>query len=240
MGPLNSTDVLILAGGLGTRLKGLIPENYPKAMTLIAGKPFLDILISKIGSQGVKRVILASGFGADPLIEYAAHLSKKLEIEIVISHETKPLGTAGALKNASSFIKTDPFIVMNGDTFSDVKLDKLIEGHLTKNAEASICLTEISNPDRFGVVQIDAGTSEVTNFLEKSCGAANALISTGVYVFNKSLLDKIPFDTFFSLEREIFPALVGKHLYGFDFCSNFIDIGTPESLQISNHYFGKT
>lgn len=239
MGSIISNDVVILAGGLGTRIRGLVPENYPKVMTLVNGRPFLEILLSKIADQGVIRVILALGFGADAAIKFSEYLSVKLGIEIVISIEGHPLGTAGALKNASSHIQTNPFVVMNGDTFSDVNLKKLIGSHLLKKAEATIGLVKVSNPDRFGVVEVDNKTGKVTKFLEKTVGASDALISTGVYVFNKSLMSKIPPNNFSSLELEIFPALIGNDFYGFDFCTKLIDIGTPESLQLSNNYFSK-
>jgi NDP-sugar pyrophosphorylase family protein len=235
----NPKDVIILAGGLGTRLKGLIPEHYPKVMTLIAGKPFLEILLRKIASQKIARVILALGFGSDAVIDYAQYLSKKIGVEILISIEPRPLGTAGALKYALPLIQTDPFIVMNGDTFSDVNLDRLLNNHLLKKADATIGLVHILNPDRFGIVEVDKDTGRVIRFSEKSSQAKSALISAGTYVFSKSLLNLIPSDTFYSLELAIFPRLVGKNFYGFDCCTKLIDIGTPESLQASNNYFGK-
>lgn len=235
----NTRDVVILAGGLGTRLKGLLPANYPKAMALIEGKPFLELLLSKLAGQKITRVILALGFGSEAVVNYTQYLSKKLGIEVIISIETKPLGTAGALKNASALIETDPFFVMNGDTYSDVNLDHLLSSHLLKNADATIGLIKIQNPDRFGIVEVDSDTGMVTKFSEKINGINSALISAGVYVFNKSLLNLIPSDNFCSLELSIFPALVGNNFYGFDCCTKLIDIGTPESLQASNIYFGK-
>jgi NDP-sugar pyrophosphorylase family protein len=234
----NSKDVVILAGGLGTRLKGLLPENYHKVMTFIGGKPFLEILLSKIASHGVARVILALGFGSNAVIDYAQDLSKKLGIEIVFSLETKQLGTAGAIKNASTLIDTDPFIVMNGDTFSDVNLNKLISNHLLKKADVTIGLIKVDHPDRFGIVEIDEKSGRIIKFLEKSIRANSALISAGVYVFNKRIMDLIPSNSFSSLEMDLFPELVGKNFYGFDSCTKLIDIGTPESLQTSNNYFG--
>lgn len=220
--------VLILVGGLGTRLRNMI-KNMPKLMILIGRKPFLEYLILRLIKYNLRDIILCTGYLSEQIKRYFVNGSK-WGVAISYSQEDIPLGTGGAIKLAENLIKEENFLVMNGDSFLDINLNKLMNFHLQKKALATMALTEIEDPRQYGTVEIDKN-GMITKFTEKAKSAKSNLINGGIYVFNKGIFNYIPKCKKVSLETEIFPKLIGEGFYGMLSKSYFIDIGTPEDYK---------
>lgn len=224
----DNIDVAILCGGLGIRLKSVL-KGYPKVMAKINGRPFLEILINYYQSYGFKRFILCTGYKAE-IIQHYFQGNHKGD-EIVISQETEPLGTGGAVKKALSKITSNPFVVVNGDSFLKVDFLELLEFHNKSNAVTTIALVKLEDTRRYGRVNVDS-TGKILNFDEKIQSKKDGWINSGVYILNKEIFEK--FDKqrkCFSLEYDLFPRLVGLEFYGMKTNSEeFIDIGTPDDF----------
>ena len=220
-------DALVLAGGMGTRLRGAVP-GQPKALAPIAGKPFLDWLIPELAGQGVRRIVFCTGYGADAIRMHVGDGAGH-GVEAVYSHEHTPLGTAGAIRNALGEIRSDPFLVLNGDSWCRYQVDTFAAFHRESDAVCSVLLAEVPDPSRFGAVSFDE-RFRVTGFYEKHSGSGLGWINAGVYLLSMAAAEAIPRGRPVSLENEVFPALVGHGLYGWTGSTGFIDIGTPESF----------
>ncbi|OGL41550.1 MAG: hypothetical protein A3C43_04300 [Candidatus Schekmanbacteria bacterium RIFCSPHIGHO2_02_FULL_38_11] len=216
-------DALILIGGEGTRLKKVVNDR-PKPMAEINGRPLLDILVEYISSYGFKRFILCTGYMTDYVKDY--YNDKEHSFELVFSEEKTPLGTAGAIKNADKFIRSSPFLIINGDSFCHVDLANFVDFHIKKKSHLSIVVTEIQNARDFGSIVLD-DLGRIVKFNEKMDGSGK-LVSAGIYLFDRSILSAIPSGIKCSLENDIFPKLVGQCIYGFYTRERLIDIGTPK------------
>jgi NDP-sugar pyrophosphorylase family protein len=217
-------DVVILCGGLGTRLKEVTGET-PKVLAEVDGKPFLDIVLEFVLKQKPGRVILAAGYKAELL---QAHYRDNFpDADIVISAEETPLGTAGAVKEAEVLIRSDVFFVFNGDCLCPVDLGDLYAFHVRKRARASIVVSKVDDSRDYGVVLMDE-KKRVQTFHEKIESQWPKFVNAGVYCFNRDVLDLIPAGEKSSLEYDLFPKLTGDAFFGFETDKPFIDIGTPE------------
>lgn len=185
---MEKLDCLLLVGGLGTRLKSVIGE-LPKALAPINGRPFIDYLISYLSKSGMNQIILCTGYESEKIIEYCGS-GKKWGIEIIYSQENKPLGTGGAIENAKFAINSKNFLVINGDTFVDVRLTSLINYHITKRAIASITLAQISDQSRYGSVLLTKN-GNIEEFVEKGKHGPG-LINAGFYIFQESIFKYFP------------------------------------------------
>lgn len=221
---MQTTDAVILCGGLGERLRSEIGET-PKVMASIGGHPFLNFLIDHLIVEGVKRVILCTGYKAEVIEDYYSKAA--FPIETLFSREEEALGTGGGLKYAGGMIQSDPFLVFNGDSFCPVDLRTLLDFHALKKARASIVLSRVENTADYGTVQVDK-TRQVLEFKEKSPERHAGLVNAGVYCFGKNVLELMPEKKQFSLEKDFFPELIRKDFYGFPTDDQFIDIGTPQ------------
>ncbi len=217
-------QTLILAGGLGSRLQEVI-HHYPKPMALIDGRPFLEYLILQLKKHNLTEIVLCIGYLREKIKEYFQD-GTRWGVEIEYSEEEKPLGTGGAIKLAESFIGSDSFLVLNGDSYLDVDFDELIGFHKLREAMATLALVQINKPERYGLVEIDKN-SHITSFREKGAISKSNLINGGVYVFQKEMFNSISRGNV-SLEEDIFPKLIGKRFYGKPHRTYFIDIGVPE------------
>lgn len=217
-------DVVILCGGAGERLKSVI-NAVPKSMADINGRPFLDILIEHIKGFGFKRFILCTGYKSEVIEDY--YRKKDFAVEIVFSREDMPLGTAGGLRNAKSYIKSSIFLVTNGDSLCKFDLDKFFKFYQKTGARYLIALIPSICSSDFGSVDIDE-KGKITGFNEKARTKAGDFINAGIYLFDKSIFDIIEAGKKLSLEFDIFPLLTGKGLYGYKTDSDLLDIGTPE------------
>ncbi|MFA5088785.1 MAG: nucleotidyltransferase family protein [Candidatus Omnitrophota bacterium] len=237
---LEKTDAVILCGGLGTRLRTEIGEAQ-KVMAQIGGRPFLDIVLRHLLGQGFRRVILCTGYKKENVSEY--YQKNTLGMELVFSEEAEPLGTGGALKQAGEKIQSDPFFVLNGDSYCPFRFVDLLEFHFFKKAQATIVLTRTTGRKDVGSVSIDAD-DRITGFREKSAilpqqkGRRRVYVNAGIYCFGKEILSFMPSQGKFSLEQDFFPSLTDKRFYGYETAEDFIDIGTPQRYQASQEKLG--
>ncbi len=222
---------VILAGGLGTRLKSVVSDR-PKVLAPVAGRPFLSYLLDQIADAGIKRVILCTGYLAG-MIE--AEFGKSYRsIGISYSIEESPLGTAGALRNCLGEISSDDALILNGDSYCDADIAGFCRWCFDKGVKAGILLNGINDTRRVNVD--DAG--RITGFVEKGRGGPG-LINAGIYLIDKGLISDIPPARTVSLETDCFPnwSAAGV-LFGFAAAvKRFIDIGTPESYQEAQKLF---
>lgn len=221
---------LFLAGGLGTRLRGIV-NDQPKPMIFVANKPFLEYLILQLKRYGLTDIVLCIGYLGEQIRQYFDDGSR-WGVHISYSYENKPLGTGGAIKLAEGFVKLvkeDKFLVMNGDSYLDVNLNMLINYHLKMGALATMALGEVEDASRYGAVEISEN-GEIKSFLEKGQGLRSRLINGGIYVFDRKIFEYIP-EGKVSLEKEVFPKLIGQGFYGMPINGFFIDIGIPEDYE---------
>ncbi len=228
-------DVIILAGGLGTRLREVV-SDVPKVMAPINGRPFLDILLNFLNKWDcIGRVIIAVGYMAHKIINEYKN-SDDYNFKILFSEEKELLGTGGAIKRALKYAGTDNILALNGDTYIDVNLKDFIEFHKSKNADITIVLKEVENASRYGLVQIN-DDNKVISFSEKQSASESVYINAGMYVFKRRLFDSIEDGKVLSLEKELLPVFLERLVYGYITDRKFIDIGVPESYKLSNKFF---
>ncbi|MGZ3420129.1 MAG: nucleotidyltransferase family protein [Polyangiales bacterium] len=220
-----SVTALVLCGGLGTRLRSVLADR-PKILAPIAGKPFAHYLLGYLRGQGVERIVLCTGHGADQVEAYCGDGSA-WGVRLAYSREQSPLGTGGAVKLAEPHIESDPFIVINGDSFLKLDVRRMLELHRLRSARISMALVNVPDRARFGAVELD-GSGAISAFGEKG-HAGPGPINAGVYVIDRSVLASIASGVSVSIEREVFPQFAGAGLYGVEVPGNFVDIGTPES-----------
>jgi NDP-sugar pyrophosphorylase family protein len=228
---LAKIDVVILCGGLGTRLRP-ISEDLPKVLMPFSGKPFIDILIESLLPFGFRRFILCVG-----------HLKEKVRshfcephFEVVFSEETEPLGTGGAVKNAFPLIESQEFLVINGDSICPVDYSQFYNFHLKRGGILSLVLVKPQAGQDYGIVEID-DDQRVINFMEKKECHKNMYINGGIYFMRKDIFELMPPQARFSLEYDLFPKILETGCYGFQTDAQVIDIGTPERyLQALNSF----
>jgi len=221
----SSVPAVLLVGGMGTRLRSAVPAT-PKPLATVGGRSFLDLLVRQLRNQGIRRLIMCSGYLADQ-IEKKFGNGSAWDVVIQYSRELQPLGTAGAIKLAEGYLKEDPlFLVMNGDSFLEIDFGQLIRAHRERNALATMAIVAVQNAARYGTVRVDSDT-RVTGFSEKTGVDVPGLINGGVYVFDRSIFAHISEGTS-SLERDVFPCILDRGVYAFEQRGMFIDIGTPE------------
>ena len=223
-------DVIVLCGGLGTRLKGVLGAT-PKPMALIQAKPFLEILIESAARQGFRRFILCVGHGAE---EVEKHFHDGGGRTFHFSRESEPLGTAGALKRCEPLRRGEVSLVMNGDSFCDLDLDGLLERHARCGGSGAIAVVPSAGRADGGAVEFGAD-GRISAFKEKIPQGA-AYINAGIYALGRRAFAEIPAGRPCSLEREIFPALIASGLYAHPVEAPLYDIGTPERLELFRRF----
>jgi NDP-sugar pyrophosphorylase family protein len=226
---LKKIDTLILCGGLGRRL-GTITKDLPKPMAMIGDKPFLKVLVERLSSFGLSRFILCVGYKKETIEDFF-RLSKD-DTEIVFSEEDEAnlLGTGGAVKNAESFIRSETFLVMNGDSCVSMDFEKFLDFHRNKGAIATIALTKSDNREDAGSVRLGE-EDEVLSFREKDAVGKESYMNAGVYAFDKKIFSCMPSAMSFSVEYDLFPYLIDRGIYGYTINTEVVDIGTPERLE---------
>jgi D-glycero-alpha-D-manno-heptose 1-phosphate guanylyltransferase len=222
-----AVGAFILCGGQGTRLRPVLADR-PKSMALISGTPFLQLLLDRLKSQGVDDVILGTGYMAEQIERYF-ECGDQFGVRIRYSREDEPLGTGGALKLAESFI-SDPVLVLNGDSYVEWKLVPILELFTAKNADVVVVLQAVADVTRYGSVAVDRD-GRITQFVEKGACAGPGLINAGVYLLRKQIVCDLPAGTAISLEREVFPRLLDRGVYGLVCTGLFIDIGIPDDFK---------
>ncbi len=220
-------NVVILCGGLGTRLRSKIGDN-PKVMATVGEKPFLDIILQYLRDQGLCHAILCTGYKAEEIENH--YRKKNFGLTITFSRESEPLGTGGAVLNVRKWINSNPFFVLNGDSFCPLDYHRFLEFHARKKALASIAIAAVRDNKDFGTITTDS-IKRIINFSEKVPGFhlvhQSTFVNAGIYCFEQKIFDLMPVKKF-SLELDFFPKLVDHDFYGFEITEKFFDIGTPE------------
>jgi len=219
---------LVLVGGEGTRLRPLT-LTQPKPALPLVDRPFIRYLVDWVGRHGVNEVIMACGFRAEDL-RGALGDAVPGGPSIVYIEEDQPLGTAGPIRLAAEAgLLDERFLVLNGDLLTDLDLTALQRAHERTGAATTLALYPVDDPSSYGLVRRRAD-GEVAGFLEKPDPAEidTDEVNAGAYVVEPSVIDLIPAGRPVSIEREIFPQLVGHGLYGLRLDGYWMDIGTPE------------
>jgi mannose-1-phosphate guanylyltransferase len=226
---------VILVGGEGTRLHPLT-RNTPKAIMPILNRPLLEHLLGYLKEHGVTDAILAMGYLPDP-IQSCLGDGTQLGVRLTYLVEESPLGTAGAVKNAESYLD-GPFFVFNGDIITEIDLTAMMKRHKEVKPKVSIALTPVDNPTIYGVVETDA-RGIVQRFVEKPTWdkVTTNMINAGIYILEPEVLAHIPASTPSMFENYLFPRLleIGETILGYPSDAYWIDIGTPEKYLKANH-----
>jgi NDP-sugar pyrophosphorylase family protein len=224
---LAEASAVILAGGLGTRLRATVADR-PKVLAEVRGRPFLAYLLDRLCMAGVGEIVISIGYrGADVRAAFGtAYRGRPLRY----AEESSPRGTAGALRALLPELDSDPVLVLNGDSCCEVDLAELWRWHATRGANATLCLVHVPDARRFGRVAVNEHGG-IEGFVEKGEAREAGWINAGVYVLSHSVLEVIPPGRGVSLERQILPAWIGRGLWGMRVAGRFIDIGTAESYR---------
>ncbi len=219
-------QAVILVGGEGTRLRPLT-STVPKPVVPLVDRPFISFMLEWLGRHGIDDVIMSCGFLATSVRNVLGDGSG-LGIRLRFVEEPDPRGTAGALKFAEPMLD-ERFLMLNGDVLTDIDLSQQIAQHESTGARATLALVPVADPTAYGLVHLEEDRS-VRDFLEKPSPDAidTNLISAGAYVLERSILELVPPDRNVSIEREVWPRLIGDGLYGFPSESYWLDIGSPE------------
>jgi mannose-1-phosphate guanylyltransferase len=222
-------QAIVLVGGEGTRLRPLTSDTPKPAVTLV-DRPFLAYAIEWLAAHGVTDVVLACGFLPDVLREALGDEERHSGVTITYVAEPEPLGTAGAVRFAAEAIGDrleDRFFALNGDVLADLDLSVLMRTHEEREAQATIGLHPVDDSSAYGLVSCD-DDGWVLEFAEKTGEQVPGEINAGAYVLERSVLNLVPGGQACSIEREVFPRLVGDGLCGLLLDGYWMDIGTPE------------
>lgn len=220
-------QAIILAGGLGTRLRSAVPD-LPKCMAPVLARPFIGYLMDYLIQQGIERFVLALGYKHEVVTQYLA--TQFGEADIHFSIETEPLGTGGAIALACKLAGGEQSFILNGDTFFAVDLKNMATFHLEQGAACTLALKPMINFDRYGTVKLNAA-NQVTGFDEKRF-TENGLINGGVYALNISTFVQGSFPQQFSFEHDFLkPSVELGNISGIVEDKYFIDIGIPADFE---------
>jgi NDP-sugar pyrophosphorylase family protein len=230
-----SINAVILAGGLGSRLRSVV-DGQPKVLAEVSGQPFLKYLLDQVVKWHIDKIVLCTGYlGAQ--IE-SCFGEEYHGVPLTYSKETMPLGTGGALRFALPLVKSETVLVLNGDSYCAADFAAFFLWHKSKHSSASLLLANMADTKRFGRVQVSE-TGEIQRFDEKDERLAGpGLINSGIYLIQRLLLESIPEKVPCSLERDMFPTWIGRKFYGYRTDYPFLDIGTPESYAKAETFLG--
>ncbi|MEX0988161.1 MAG: nucleotidyltransferase family protein [Bacteroidales bacterium] len=223
---MTPVEAIILAGGFGTRLKGVI-DDMPKTMALINEKPFLEYLLDYLGNFGIEHVILSVGYKWEQISRHFGDRYGSIKLSYAV--ESEPLGTGGGIRLAMEKTMGDHVFILNGDTFFRVNLHDLAEFYLAHNADLCLSVKRMRDFYRYGTIELDV--CKVVNFREKK-PVSSGLINGGVYVTSASLFDRFDLPSIFSFETDF----LEKQLEALKICAMhsseyFIDIGVPADYE---------
>ncbi len=219
---------VILVGGEGTRLRPLT-VNAPKPMIPVLNKPFLEHVIEYLTRNGITEVILSMGYRSDVITNYFGD-GKAFGVTLHYVHEDRPLGTAGAVKNAEQYLD-ETFFVFNGDVLTSIDLQAMMEFHRSKDSRVTIALTPVEDPTAYGLVEVNS-ERRVERFVEKPTWdrVTTNLINAGAYIMEPGVFRYVPPNIYYMFEQGLFPVLLqtGDPMYGYPSNSYWIDMGTPQ------------
>ena len=221
---------VIMAGGRGSRLRPLT-NNCPKPMIPFANKPVLEHILKLLKRCGVTEVVITVHYLADQIQDYFSD-GRRLDMQIQYAVEAIPLGTAGGVKNAASFLTDEPFLVISGDVITDVDLLTAWQAHCRNQAMATLVLKQVPNPEQYGIVAIDE-LGRIIHYLEKptQLHPPSCLVNTGIYILDPQILALIPPNRPADFSYDIFPCLLREDvaMFGHQTEGYWSDIGTIES-----------
>ncbi len=222
-------EAVILAGGLGTRLKKSI-KDIPKPMAPMAdGRPFLEHLIEMLAKNGIKTIVLSVGYKSEKIIKYFGNKFNKIEIKYAI--ENDPLGTGGAIKKSLALCSTQKVLVLNGDTYLDLNSDDIIKAVESKHSRILLMLKKVEDSERYGTAEI---SDHYIISLSKKHTKESGLINTGYYITDINILDNFHLNTKFSFEDDFLQKEIRERNVSYHITEKFfIDIGIPEDYQKS-------
>ncbi|MCF8228746.1 MAG: nucleotidyltransferase family protein [Bacteroidales bacterium] len=229
-----SKEAIILAGGLGTRLRSVVSDK-PKSMAVINGRPFLDYQIKYLESWGIDHVILSVGYKREIIQNYFGEQFSSVKIDYAVEEE--PLGTGGGIKNALPYMKGRNVLVFNGDTFFEVNLKRVFDYQRIKDADVTLVLRFVDDVSRYGCVEMDE-ERQITGFTEKGGKSGEGFINGGVYYFAKNYLLDFDLPDKFSIEKDFFEKYCKEErFFGFKCHGYFLDIGIPEDYKKAHEEF---
>lgn len=216
-------ECVILAGGLGTRLRPAVGD-VPKPMAIVNGKPFLYYILRWLINYDTGRIIISAGYKSQSIISYFGDAYEG--IPILYAVEEKPLGTGGAVKYAASMTVAPDILVINGDTYFPIDIDRLWKAHTDNRFLFTIALKRMKNFSRYGSVNLAGNT--ITGFNEKNY-CTDGLINGGIYLINRDFIQSLAMQETFSLEKDVLMKRVNEEVFhGLVFDDTFVDIGIPE------------
>jgi D-glycero-alpha-D-manno-heptose 1-phosphate guanylyltransferase len=229
---MNITTAIILAGGLGTRLRSVVAD-LPKCMAPVDDKPFLAYVIACLQKEGIRSFIFSLGYKSEAVVSYLEKHYPFLQKQYVI--EPEPLGTGGAVQLACSKTSEQHVVVVNGDTLFNVNISGIVNKHLQRKAHCTIALRHLTNFSRYGTVELNTDGT-IKNFHEKKY-CRDGLINGGVYVLDVQKFLSYNLQPPFSFEKDFLEKNTGVlTLYGIESKGFFIDIGIPEDYQLFRDY----
>lgn len=226
---------IILAGGFGTRLKTIIPD-LPKPMAPVNGEPFLTYQLRYLQHFNIKKVILSLGHLAEKISSYYGNTFENIQINYVT--EESPLGTGGGIRLALERCNAEEALILNGDSFFDVDLDRYYLQHKKEGSQISLALRQAEDVARFGTIALDS-ENRIVSFVEKKGQSIPGIINGGTYIVNKAIfMESTPVNQNFSIEKDFFEKqLRDLIIKGFEFKGYFIDIGIPDDYQKAQYDF---
>jgi len=230
---LAGTSAVILAGGLGTRLRTVVADG-PKVLAEVDGVPFVFHLLTQLATAGVKHVVLATGYRGEQVRDAVGEAYGPLAIEY--AQEPAPAGTGGALRRTLPLLRSGSVFVLNGDSYCELDLLHFWIWHHQRPAHGTLSLTQVADARRFGTV--DTGEyGRIERFVEKSPRRGPGTVNAGLYLLRRSLIAAIPAGVSCSLEHDLLPHWLVAGVYGYARTERFIDIGTPQSLASAKGFF---
>ena len=224
---------IILVGGFGTRLRPLT-FTLPKPLVPFCNKSIVEHQIAAAVEAGVKHVILAVGWKADDMKEALEEFKERYKIEVTCSVEEIPLGTAGPIRLAENILREgrddEPFFVFNSDVICDFPLSAMLKYHKAHGGSGTICVTKVADPSTYGVVVSD-NHGRIERFVEKPSTFISDKINAGLYILNKSVIDRIDPGVFRMIETDVFPQLASEgKIFSFELPGYWADIGQPKDF----------
>lgn len=228
------TEAIILAGGLGTRLRSVV-HDLPKPMAPVAGKPFLYYLLRFLSHYGIEKTILSVGYRHEKIQEYFNHHFGTMKLEYAV--EELPLGTGGGIRLACDYLSGDQFFLLNGDSFMDVDLAQMYTRFQSEKWDLLLASRRMRQPDRYGTLDCEEG--RIVQFREKDPSLEEGMINTGVYLMHKQIItERIGAGESASFEKNILEGgLNALRMGAFESEGYFIDVGIPEDYQKAQHDF---
>ena len=219
-------EAIVLAGGMGKRLQKVVAD-LPKPMAPVKGKPFLFYLFNWLRQYPVDKIILSVGYRYESIIEYFGKIFESVLIDYAVEEE--PLGTGGAVLNSLKRIKGKHTLILNGDTWFPIDINKFLAFHTESKSEFSVALKKMKNFSRYGSVEMSSDT--IVRFNEKK-HCEEGYINGGIYLVSRDFFDSREYPRIFSLEKDVLVREAGKsELKGIVFDTPFIDIGIPEDYK---------